>query len=120
MICFNIDPYQFKVIIARSANDITNLGLDKKFWLLDGAAKHCVIPLHVDKGAILCWGAFDQVDMSELVHECEHLKQFLLEMNDVNKLIFDWNSSQPEIRRGEKEFHAYLIQNIFATVLRHL
>ena len=113
-----VDP-GFKIIVATSADDIQTLGLASDFWLLNGTAQHCVIPLYIDKGVILCLSSTNRADadIAALVHECEHIKQFYLEMNDLPTLLKSWNASVPPIKQGEKEFHAYLIQDIFTLVL---
>lgn len=113
---------EFKIIIATSLDDIHTLGLASDFWLLNGAAHHCVIPLYIDNGVVLCLSNTNRADadLAALVHECEHIKQFYLEMNDAPTLLKNWDASVPPVKQGEKEFHAYLIQDIFTLVLRHL
>lgn len=113
---------EFKIIIATSLDDIHTLGLASDFWLLNGTAHHCVIPLYIDNGVVLCLSNTNRTDtdLAALVHECEHIKQFYLEMNDAPTLLKKWDASVPPIKQGEKEFHAYLIQDFFTLVLRHL
>lgn len=115
-----LPEHDFKIFIAKSERDITSDGLSDEFWLLGGRAYHSVIPLYIDRGVILCLSnCHDRSNkaIAAIVHECEHVKQFLLEMSDVQSLIEHWDSTHPPIEQGEKEFHAYLLQRIVNLVL---